>query len=206
MSFDPFSAAISAAGGVYAQVKTDQRQEDAQQFNAQQAAAQMNFQERMRNTAYQAGMYDMKQAGLNPILAYQKGPASSPTGAAASTSYTEAKDILTPALHSGFQASRVSAEIDNMKQTNENLRSTNDLTKMQTVQTGSQIANINASTQRTLMELDALRKNAELGKQDESFYKGYIGQGSRYLGNLIRELNPMLPKPGNITIQPFKAQ
>ncbi len=50
------------------------------QANQQAAQAQMDFQERMSNSAYQRSMKDMRLAGLNPILAYKQGGATTPSG------------------------------------------------------------------------------------------------------------------------------
>lgn len=74
----------------------------AKSYNSKEAALQREWQEKMRGTAYQATMADMKAAGLNPILAAFNGATSAGSGAAASTgmqSYSHTQAAAIPSAH-----------------------------------------------------------------------------------------------------------
>lgn len=59
-------------------------QDDSQAWSADEAQKARDFEERMSNTSYQRMVNDLKQAGLNPVLAYSNGGASTPTASAPS--------------------------------------------------------------------------------------------------------------------------
>lgn len=61
-----------------------QSADTAYQRDSLEAQKKRDWDEMMSNTSYQRAVNDIKQSGLNPILAYTQGGASSPSGATAS--------------------------------------------------------------------------------------------------------------------------
>lgn len=61
----------------------------AMNFNEEEALKQRSWEEEMSNTSYQRAMADMQKAGVNPMLSYSQGGATTPGGQAASTSASQ---------------------------------------------------------------------------------------------------------------------
>lgn len=107
--------AASLVGGLFQNKSNENIAANTTAFNAQQAQQQMDFQERMSNTAVQRGRMDMEKAGFNPILAIPG--ASSPGGASASGVSYNASNVGEAAVR-GAQSGTQSAVAAKMMQEN----------------------------------------------------------------------------------------
>ncbi len=73
------------------------------------AAQQRRWVRRMRKTAYQDTMADMRKAGLNPILAYKTGP--TPIGSAAAGMSQDIGQAMASGVNAAVRAKKAPSEI-----------------------------------------------------------------------------------------------
>lgn len=123
-------------GGFESDQASDRSAQAQRDINAQNLAStkeQMEFQERMSSTAYQRATKDMSAAGLNPMLAFSQGGASTPGGAS-----VKLENPAAVGMGSAAQAASVASSLQAMQASQANIeqvRATTDKIRSETIDT-----------------------------------------------------------------------
>lgn len=164
---------VGLIGGIMGNQQNAANARAANEANERIAARQMSFQERMSNSAYQRAMVDMKKAGLNPMLAYQQGGASAPSGAGYQAAIPDYQDPLAPAVASAVDT-KLKGENLKLAQTQLGLNTASNIVdiKLKEAQALTQAQSAkNAAIQNGIMQ-NELKK----GTREQKFYDSDAGK------------------------------
>jgi hypothetical protein len=176
------AAALGAAGlSVYGQHK-------ANKANQASAREQMSFQERMSSTAYQRSMEDMRNAGLNPIMAAKFGGASTPSGAASTSQdeYGKASSSAMEVLRGRAEMAKLKADTAVSETTAKyaDMMQSEDLfiKRQQWNLLKAQIIATSSSAMESASRVKAINALLPRTQADTKFHTGRGGDISRWLG------------------------
>jgi len=178
MSWAAIGQSVGQAGldlGMMEYVNRQNRREasNAREFSASMAREQMSFQKEMSNTAYQRSMADMKAAGLNPMLAFSQGGASSPSGASGSAPAATQQAAKLEIARLKNEAEEVNSRLELNKSSKDFTDSQNALSKE--LKVSKELENMTATENLNLLrkQMPALKQEAtnalERAKAEEKF-------------------------------------
>lgn len=203
-------AVMDLAGGFMTNQQSASNVAAANQFSAAQSDKQMQFQKEMRATQYQTAVEDMKNAGLNPMLAYSQGGAGNLAGAAATGQAAPVINPVKGVTQSAIGAANLEADLKQKDaQTTESVSRTTvnetqaKLLDAQTAKVIEEIPNISADTKNKLItnlliqsqkgltsaQEAQVRQNIAIQKPEEMKAKTSWGEISPYLKDIATGVN-----------------
>lgn len=173
---------IGLAGDLLGGHSAKKAQQKANETNIALQREQQNWEERMSSTSWQRSVEDMKAAGLNPMLAYSQGGASTPSVSAATV---QPEDAMGKAISAGsskamsvlaqqqalanIELAKATAEKTREDATSTSIRNQIDAWDLPYAEqiSANRRANLTANTEQAMKQAEKLIADANLTKAQE---------------------------------------
>jgi len=102
-------------GGILNNDANEELADKAAAFNADEAYKNRAWQEKMANTRYEMAIGDLRHMKMNPLLALGGQPPTAGGGASASMQAARAENVISPAISSALEGSKLNTVLENTK-------------------------------------------------------------------------------------------